>query len=155
MQKGIVVIAGIIPLSFPICKRMAPCPRNFQKLLFFLRFFNAILHHPCQVPCRSGMHPCIAFAVCGRSIQPIRRNKKGIEAADVFCLLVHHCRKPFDTAPDMLRNCHCRIVMGFQHKGIKQILHPELLPLIHAKVYLRLAGRIGRNGDHVIHIAVL
>ncbi len=54
----------------------------------------------------------------------------------------------------MLRDNHSRIVMGFQHQGVKQILQPEILAGVYVQLYLRHTGRIGAGRRIIVHMAV-
>ena len=118
---------------------------NFQKCFIF----NAVTHNLCQIcGCRSMNAGFIL------SIQSIWRNKIGIFAAQLFCLLIHLLCKPFHTSPNMLRNSHRRIVVGFEHKRIQKI--PELESIIrsHAQTHFGHRRRITANLHFIIQISL-
>ena len=113
------------------------------------------------------------YAVCFKlCVQSVRRDKKRVLTADFLCFFIHfpgkgkHCLpafflcvqaavhgKPSRLTPVILCNHHCCIVVGFQHQPVKEILHPVMLALLHAHMYLRLSRRVRRNRQDVLRIS--
>ena len=88
-------------------------------------------------------------------IQPIGRNKIGIPAAQSGSLFIHHCREPFHAASYMLCYHHSRVIIGFQHQGIQQVLQPVLLSFPHPQVHLGLGSGIGRRLHRILPPSIL
>ena len=132
---------------------------NLQKLFSLRRSGNAIRKYSCKICSCCSMFFChlaaILHCIFCRSIQSIGCNKACIFTTDLYCLFIHHISKSLYTASYMFCNCNGRIIMGFQHKRIQQILQPVFLSLSDMQLHLRHGRRIGRYFYHILQIRTL
>ena len=60
------------------------------------------------------------MAVC---IQSVGRYEMGSVQAELCRFLVHFIRETFNRAANMFGNSDRRVIVGFQHKGVQEIIH--------------------------------
>ena len=149
------IYAGI---AAPIGRKRVPgSPGNLQKIPCAGRFFDAVSHDPGQFLRRGTVFllydGSILHGKCLRGIQSIWRDKPGIFTSQFHCFLVHQRRKcrhglfallrakfrrvfvpkllGQKTLPHIFRQRHGRIIVGFQHQGMKQVPDPVLLSFLY------------------------
>ena len=140
------VVAIIGLCAGNICKLVALRAGNLKELLVF----DAIAHNFCQIlRCR----PMYASFIL--SIQSVWSNKICILTANLSCLLIHLFCKLLYTPRNMLRDCHSRVIMRFQHQRVQQISQVKFIIRAHAKPDFRHGGRITADAYLIFQIAKL
>lgn len=108
-EKGI-VIGQRIRMTFFVRDRFGRCPNDLQEI-FVLAGVGGKPAHICR---------CALVTLC---IQSVGRYEMGSGQAEFCRFLVHFIGKAFDRAADMLGDSDRRVIVGFQHKGVQEIIH--------------------------------
>ena len=90
---------------------------------------------------------------CG--IQTVRCDEMGTGTADLGSFLVHQHGKRRNVPADMLCNGYGSIIVGFEHKGVKQVAEPVIFARIHVQLHIRHGSGILADTDQIVRISVL
>ena len=108
-EKG-VVVGQRIRMSFFVRDCFGRCLNDLQEI-FVLAGVGSKKAHICR---RALM------AIC---IQSVGRYEMGSVQAELCRFLVHFIRETFNRAANMLGNSDSCVIVGFQHKGVQEIIH--------------------------------
>ena len=103
-------------------KGMRGSAGDCKEFFLFGRRGDAVGHDPGQVCSCGGVNVCLTVRGSGDSIQSVWCDEEGIITADFPGFPVHHICKFPGASGNVLGDDDSRIIVGFQHQGIKQIL---------------------------------
>ena len=83
-------------------------------------------------------------------VQAVAVFKAGLLHAQSRRFFVHPGHKGLLAAGHVLRQHHRRVVGAHNHRGLNQVVHAHLLPLLQPDVRASHGGRVGRGGQLVL-----